>query len=155
MTSSTLFPGYGDVGRGGPWKITNQYGESTQAGELLGLGSSHRPRHQRHPNSEYAPQHTYCSHCRWMEIRIFAAAKSLDTPPAGRYLVVKRGASAVPGERDFVEWEWVHTSHEVLDLLTTRRGPDAMLTTPASRALAQAAGFDSGIREVWLTRTVK
>jgi hypothetical protein len=148
-------PGRESVGKKGTWTITDQYGASiTVTGELLGIGSSQRPRHQNHPDTQFAPPRTHCSTCRWTEIRIFGADPN-DGKALGQYLVVKRGASAVPDEKDFVEWEWLLSGHEVLDLLTTRRGGDAFLTAPASRAFSQAAEYDAGMRDAWLNRSVK
>jgi hypothetical protein len=141
----------GQVGREGTWTITDQHGETIEVtGALLGLGSSYRPRHQNHPGSEYAPRGTHCSTCRWTEIRIFA----VDNSDHGRYLVVNRGASAVPGERDFVEFEWLVTPGEVMEKLTTRRRGEVFLTAPASRAAAQASDFDPGMRDAWQNRRV-
>jgi hypothetical protein len=157
MTSPTPLPlpGREAVGKPGTWKITNEYGESiTVTGELLGLGSTYRPRHQNHPTTEYAPQRTHCSTCRWTEIRIFGTDPA-DGKALGQYLFLKRGASIVPEEKDFIEWEWLLTGHEVLEKLTTRRGSDVFLTPTASRTLSQAAEYDAGVRDAWLTRTVK
>lgn len=154
MTSPTPLPGREAVGRPGTWTITDQYGASiTITGELLGIGSSWRPRHQNHQGTEFAPPRTHCSTCRWTEIRIFAVDE--DDRSLGRYLVVKRGASVVPGEQDFVEWDWQIAGHEVLSKLTTRRGTDAFLTAPADRALAQAAENDSGMRDAYINRVVR
>lgn len=156
MTSPTPLPGREAVGHKGTWTITDQYGASlTITGEMLGLGSSQRPRHQNHPGTEFAPRRTHCSTCRWTEIRIFAVDQETTERALGQYLVVKRGASTVPDEHDFIEWEWLVTGHEVLDLLTTRRGTDTFLTAPASRAASQAAEYDGGMRDAWLNRAVK
>lgn len=155
MTSPTPLPGRESVGKEGTWTITDQYGTSiTVKGELLGVGSSFRPRHQNHPGTEFAPPRTHCSTCRWTEIRIFGTDPD-DGKALGQYLVVKRGASVIPGETDFIEWEWLITGHEVLDLLTTRRGSEAFLTAPSSRAFSQAAEYDAGMRDAWLNRTVR
>lgn len=155
MTNPSPFPGRDEVGHAGTWKIADQYGDSvTIEGEFLGLGSSWRPRHQNHEGTEYAPPRTHCSTCRWTEIRIFGLDPE-KTNALAEYLVVKRGASAVPDEQDFVEWEWLVTGDEVLEKLTTRRGTDAFLTAPASRAASQAAEFDNGLRNAWRNRAVK
>ncbi|MGW2213272.1 hypothetical protein [Streptomyces sp. NPDC001781] len=156
MASPTPLPGLPDVGRAGAWTITSQHGETiTIAGELLGLGSSFRPRHQNHEGTDFAPPRTHCSTCRWTEIRIFAVDSQEGTDRPLPYLVVKRGASAVPGETDFIEWEGLITGDEVLEKLTTRRGSDAFLTAPASRAASQAAAFDGGMRDAWQNRAVR
>jgi hypothetical protein len=143
------------VGKEGTWTITDQYGESvTVTGELLGLGSTYRPRHQNHGPNEFAPPRTHCSTCRWTELLIFGTDPE-DGKALGNYLVVKRGASIVPGEKDFIEWEWLVTGHEVMEKLTTRRGSDVFLTPTASRAASQAAEYDQGMRDAWLNRVVK
>jgi len=156
MTSPTPLPGLESVGKPGTWTIHDQHGQSvTITGDMLGLGSSFRPYHQNHPDSDYAPQRTHCSTCRWTEIRIFAVDSEEGNPAPLPYLVVKRGASAVPGEKDFIEWEGLVTGDEVLEKLTTRRGDKASLTMPASRALSQAASFDPQMRDAWQHRAVK
>lgn len=156
MTSPTPLPGLGEVGKPGTWTIADQYGESvTITGELLGLGSSFRPRHQNHPGAEFAPPRTHCSTCRWTEIRIFAVDSEKDNDHPLPYLVVKRGASVIPGEKDLIEWEGLVTGDEVLEKLTTRRGSETFLTAPASRAASQAAAFDGGMRDAWQNRAVK
>lgn len=156
MSSPTPLPGLESVGKPGTWTIQDQHGQSvTITGEMLGLGSSFRPRHQNHPDTEFAPPRTHCSTCRWTEIRIFAVDSEEGNPAPLPYLVVKRGASAVPGEKDFIEWEGLITGDEVLEKLTTRRGSQTSLTAPASRALSQAAAFDGGMRDAWQNRAVK
>lgn len=156
MTSPAPLPGLEAVGKSGTWTINDEHGGSiTIGGELLGLGSSYRARHQNHPATEFAPPRTHCSTCRWTEIRIFAVDTQKDNPSPLPYLVVKRGASAIPGERDFIEWEGLITGDEVLEKLTTRRGTDTFMTAPASRAASQAAAFDPGMRDAWQHRAVK
>lgn len=156
MTTPAPLPGLESVGKEGTWTITDQHGQSiTLTGGLLGLGSSFRPRHQNHPDSEFAPPRTHCSTCRWTEIRIFAVDSVEGNPSPLPYLVVKRGASAIPGEKDFIEWEELFTGDEVLEKLTTRRGQQAYLTAPSSRAAAQAAGVDPGMRDAWQNRAVR
>lgn len=156
MSSDTPLPGLGSVGKRGNWTITDQHGRSiTITGDLLGLGSSFRPQHQNHPGTEFAPPRTHCSTCRWTEIRIFAVDSEEGNPDPLPYLVVKRGASAIPGETDFIDWEGLVTGDEVLEKLTTRRGDRASLTMPASRAMSQAASFDPGMRDAWTHRVVK
>lgn len=158
MTSPTPLPGVGEVGKAGTWTITDQYGEKiTITGELLGMGasSSGRPRHQNHPNTKFAPPRTHCSVCRWTEIRIFAVDSEEGNDHPLPYLVVKRGASIVPGEKDLIEWEGLVTGEEVLEKLTTRKGSDTFLTATASRAASQAAAFDGGMRDAWQNRAVK
>lgn len=145
MSPSAALPDRASIGREGIWTITDQYGEETEVtGALLGLGSSFRPRHQNHPGTEFAPKGTYCSTCRWTEIRIFAADKN----PEGNYLVVTRGASAVPGEKDFISFEYLVTGDEVMEKITTRkgRGSEPYLAMPAARAASQAATFDPEMR---------
>lgn len=156
MTSPTPLPDWKSVGKEGTWTITDHHGDSlTVTGALLGIGSSYRPRHQNHPGADYAPPRTHCSTCRWTEIYIFAVDKSEGEEAQGRYLIVKRGASVIPGEKDLIEWGWQITGYEVLNSLTTRRGTEAFLTAPSSRALSQAAEFDPGVNEAWTSRAVR
>lgn len=155
MTTPTPLPGREMVGKEGTWTIVDEYGDSiTVSGELLGLGSTQRPRHQGHAPDTFAPPRTHCSTCRWTEIRIFGTNPE-DGKALGNYLVVKRGASIVPGEHDFIEWEWLLSGHEVLEKLTTRKGSDVFFTPTATRAASQAAEFDAGMRDAWLNRAVK
>lgn len=156
MTTPTPLPGLDAVGEAGKWTITDQFDNSvTFSGELLGLGSSFKPRHQNHPDTPFAPPRTHCSTCRWTEIRIFAVDSEEGRKRALPYMVVKRGASVIPGETDFIEFERLVTGDEVLEKLTTRRGSDAFLTAPASRAASQAAAFDPGVRDAWQNRAVR
>lgn len=156
MTSPTSLPELADVGEAGAWTIADQHGQPiTFAGELLGIGSSFRPQHRNHPGSSFAPRGTHCSTCRWTEIRIFAVDSEEGRKRPFPYLVVKRGASVVPGEKDFIEYERLITGDEVLEKLTTRRGEETFLTTPASRAASQASAFDPGMRDAWQNRAVK
>lgn len=156
MTSPTPgLPGREMVGKAGTWTITDQDGVSlTFSGELLGIGSSWRERHQNHPNTEFAPPRTHCSTCRWTEIRVFGTDPE-DGKALGQYLVVKAGVSTIPTEKTFLRWDWSVSGHEVLDILTTRRGSDVFLTPPAARALAVAAEFDSGMRDAYINRAVQ
>jgi hypothetical protein len=156
MTSLTPLPGLESVGKEGTWTIADQHGQSvTITGALLGLGSSFRPRHQNHPDAEFAPPRVHCSTCRWTELRIFAVDSEEGNPNPLPYLVVKSGPSTVPGEKTFVEWEPLVTGDEVLEKLTTRRGQQTYLTAPASRAASQASSFDPGMRDAWQHRAVK
>src|SRR4051812_30422214 len=151
MTSPTAgLPGRESIGKTGTWTITDQDGVSLEVtGDLLGLGSSSRPRHQNHPDTEFAPKGVHCSTCRWTEIRIFGTDPA-DGKALAPYLVVKAGVSVIPAEQTYVEWDWIYSGHEVLAKLATRKGPDTYLTQPASRALAQAAEYDGGMRDAYI-----
>lgn len=143
---STELPGQSRVGSMGLWAFTNRYADATRVtGEFVGMGSSHRPRHN-HPEAVPARPGVHCSTCRWTEIRIF---RSTQAGQPGEYLVLYRGASIVPGEVDLIEWEWLLTAHEVMAKLATTRGSDTWLTPPARRAAAQAAEFDGGMRDAY------
>lgn len=143
---ATDLPGQHQVGKPGLWAFTNRYGDATRiSGELVGMGSSHRPRHNHYAGTPAKPG-VHCSTCRWTEIRIF---RSTDDGDPGEYLVVYRGASIVPDEVDLIEFEWLLTAHEVMAKLTTTRGSDSWLTPPARRAAAQSAEFDGGMRDAY------
>lgn len=148
---STALPTDADVGTEGSWDITDQHGETIVLnGRFLGRGSSFRPFHRRHPQTDYAPRRHHCSTCRWREIYIFRS-------DAGRYLVVNRGMSAVPGEDTYVEYVVLVTGYQVVEKLTSRRTDGEGRTTaelvfPATDALAQAAGFDANIETAYINR---
>jgi hypothetical protein len=150
VASDTL-PTLADVGLEGSWTITDQHGNTVELrGRFLGMGSSWRPRHRRHPEEEYAPRRHHCSTCRWREIYIFRS-------DAGRYLVVNRGPSIVPGETDYIEHTVLVTGYQVVEKLTSRRtdaeGKQTVeLVFPATDALAQAAGFDTNIENAYINR---
>lgn len=124
-------------------------------GRILGKASSHEPRHSPHgeePNVEYAPKGLRCSGCRWFEVHIYGSNPNTRQL---KYLVFTRGATIVPGERNYDKLVWTDSPYEVLETLTVRkRGIDPSLPGPSAKALAQAAALDDGIRSAYLNRAV-
>lgn len=121
----------------------------TIKGAFLGMGSSFRPEHKGHPDTEWAPQRVHCSTCRWTEVRLFRAEDQ-------RLFVVNCGASDVPGERDLVRVSFVETPFELVESLTTvdRRTRQTVLPMPARRALAAATSHDAHVRDAYINSPV-
>jgi hypothetical protein len=121
----------------------------TIAGEFLGMGSSYRPEHKGHPDTEWAPRGVHCSTCRWTELRIFRADDR-------RLYVVNCGASDVTGERDLIKVSFTETPFELVESLTTtdRRTRQTVLPMPARRALAAAANHDPEVRDAYINSPV-
>lgn len=132
------------------WVIADRDGAvHTIEGMFLGMGSSFRPEHKGHPDTDWAPRGTHCSTCRWTELRIF---RSSD----GRLYVVNCGASDVPEERDLVRVSFVETPFELVESLTTvdRRTRQTVLPMPARRALAAATSHDPQVRDAYINSPV-
>lgn len=136
--------------------------------------------HVRHVNGEfYARAGERCSACRWFEVQIYGVHDELvlphdiitdydatdvdldvdlgDCPTTtrrGRYLVLTSGVSTVPDEVIMRRASWTDSPYEVVELLTQRRGTRPFLPTPSARVLAQAAAWDSGIRDAYVDRAV-
>lgn len=150
--------------------LTGRDGEPfTFTGRLLGAGSSRRDDHMHDLlRDRYAPRRIRCSACRWFEVAIYVRAVDtaidLETDPPtlsrvpaedGDYVVHTVGATVVPGEQRLSRISVTESPFEVIELLTVRRhGQDPFLTAQSSRALAQAAELDDGIREAYINRAV-
>lgn len=137
-------------GESATWLIIDRDARPNRiAGTFLGMGSSHRPEHKGHPDSEHAPKGVHCSTCRWTEIRIFQGDDS-------QLYVVNCGASDVPGERDLIRVSSVPTAFELVESLTTvdRHTQRTTLPMPARRALAQAASHDRKVRDAYINSPV-
>lgn len=120
------------------------------AGVLLAEGSSQADQHRDHPESATAPKGVKCSKCRWLEVEIY---RRIDEDP-NVYVVVTRGPSIVPDERDYEKIAFTESEYEVAELLTVRktRGTQSTFMPPQhARALAQAAAHDPKLREVYRT----
>jgi hypothetical protein len=129
------------------------------AGVLLAWGSFEDSDHRDHPNSDYAPKGVKCSACRWLEVELyrkFPTALNDDDYDAqeSTYVVVTRGPSIIPGERDYEKITFTESALEVLEVLTVRktRGEQSTFLPPQhARAIAQAAAHDDGLREVYIS----
>lgn len=119
-------------------------------GKFLGLGSSRRAFHSGHAGVyANAALKERCSACRWFEVRIFKNNE-------GWYLVYRLGRTSVPGEDNRISYEWVPSSYEVVEVLTSRYHANGRtvteLTGPAARVLAQAAAYDDDLRDAYVDR---
>lgn len=134
-----------EIGKVGSWMVVD--GNSREArltGMFLGSGSSRQERHHTHAPDAWGSKEDRCGACRWIEIMIFREAD--DGRPTGRYLVVRVGASEVPGETDRFSFTWAYSADDVVVAVSTRNKP---LTKPAKTALARAAGRDEELREAY------
>lgn len=143
------FPIESETGMTGRWSVVNDEGERADiTGRFLGSGSSRKPRHMNHPGSDYAARGGKCQACRWLELMIFQELEQPDRPR--RYLVVKIGASAVPGETERYTTTWAFSPDEVVVAVSTRQpGAQLVMSRPAQFALARAAGLDPEIRAAY------
>jgi len=149
-TTYTDLPLAEEHGRSATWLITDRDGTvHTIAGVFLGMGTSYRPEHKGHPDTDWAPVRTHCSTCRWTELRIFRGADRT-------FYVVNCGASDVPGERDLVHVAEVATPFELVEVLTAvdRSTQNVSLPMPARRALAIAASHDADARDAYVNSPV-
>lgn len=145
-----VLPEVEDVGLQRDWILPNNDGSSTVElnGKLLGVSSSHWDRHVGHKPEEYVAPGDRCGACRWFEVRIF---RDQDNK---QYMIHYAGRSIIPEEKTRSRYEWLNGAHAVLESLTTRRVAGVYLTPPAARVLAQAAGQDKALEEVWINRAV-
>lgn len=133
-------PVFTQAGVSGTWEFTDRHGSAVRLeGDFLGMGSSHRPYH-KHTFPPYADQGQHCSTCRWMEIRVFQEAEN------GRYLVLQRGASIVPGEEDIITFGWAEDGPAVISAMSSwDKDGRAFFTFVARRALETASALDDGL----------
>lgn len=126
------------------------------AGALLAYGSSESGDHRDHPNSDFAPKGVKCSACRWLEVELyrkFPDSANDDDGQGNTYVVVTRGPSIVPEERDYEKITFTESAYEVVEVLTVRktRGTQSTFLPPQhARALAQAAAHDDGLKDAYL-----
>lgn len=144
-----------DVGTTGEWETR----DGVIRGRMVGWSSSRRIGHTSH-DGPYAvrksdckhPTHTdagcaqcRCSACRWSDFALISVGS--------KYVLCLIGRSAVPGESDRFRAEEMDAASDVLEALKTRQrsaiGQRVFFTIPAARLLANAAGRDEGIRDVW------
>lgn len=138
-------------------------------GVKLGADSSEQDTHADHAG-DYARKYEKCSACRWFEVAIYrryvTEEVDLETDPAhprifeieptpGDYVVHTVGGSIVPGEHRLSRISCSDSGFEVVELLTVRKsGGEPFIATQSSRALAQAAALDDGIRDAYINRAV-
>jgi hypothetical protein len=150
MIEGAVLPDVEDVGLSGEWILPDEDGNSIVElnAKLLGVSSSHWDRHVGHKPNEYVEPGERCGSCRWFEVRIFRDTESKQ------YMIHYAGRSIVPEEKTRSRYEWLNGAHAVLEALTTRRVAGVYLTPPAARVMAQAAGQDKDIEEIWINRAV-
>jgi hypothetical protein len=74
---------------------------------------------------------------------------------AGTYVVHTVGESVVPGETRLSRISPTPSAYEVIELLTVRRREqEPFIAAQSSRALAQAAELDDGLRDAYINRAV-
>lgn len=132
------------------------------AARFIGLGSSVRDRHQNHRDgAPHAEPKMHCNACRWFETRIFrlVTEHDEDSELAGaNYVLHHSGVSIVPNEVVYYRYEVLRSGFEVIEALTIRKNDSRgnpqppFLTRPAARALSQAAGYDTELREAYVNR---
>jgi hypothetical protein len=121
-------------------------GDLVIEGRFIGFGSSEHRTHKNH-DGEFAERGGRCGACRWFEARIFKLTTG--------YLIYNVGVSLIPGEHNLVTVERPRTPQEVIERFTQRKDGEVYLTAPSARALAQAAGYDEGMRVAWANRVVQ
>lgn len=125
-------------------------------GQLLGEGSSRRPRHERlvHPEGRFAVPGDRCSACRWFEVRIYAVQDPTERPAhrqprtTAGYYIETVGRSIVPGEVDRRRVRRVFEPHRVVSTLVTEQEDRVFLPYPSRVALDLAADADERLARV-------
>jgi hypothetical protein len=148
MTASPedVLPDENEGGVHGTWRVTDRNGTTAEfAADFLGFGSSFRPSHN-HVFPPYAPRKTHCSTCRWSETWIFQEGRE---DPAGRYVVISYGRSAVPDEITFVTFGYADTVEELIKVLTLQPNGRYVVTPPVARALEMASAYSDDIDRVF------
>lgn len=145
-------PGPEQVGRSGAWELpVTDGGPVLIEGVFLGMASSQRASHENHLGAPYGTDTTWtsenqrCSACRWFEPRVFIH----DQEPRffGLY---KIGMTIVPGEKVRRSYVQAGSALELIESMAIRRQGRLVLPIPARRVIAQAAGYDTEIRDAYL-----
>lgn len=129
-------------------------GTETFQGELLGEGSSHQPDHNH--STDYVAsgkdprtnRNIRCQACRWQEAYIY------DDTDNDVFVVYTRGATIIPGERVYENFNRTESAMGVRELLTVRKDSGVFMPAPAKMALAEAADVDDDLRHVYDTLPV-
>lgn len=123
-------------------------------GRLLGAATSESDFHTNHPG-DFAAKGEKCSGCRWFEVAIYRRDAPRGTgDPDVDYVVFTLGHTDVPGERLYGRITQVNSPFEVVEVLTVRRVGATFMPAQSSRALAQAAAVDAGLRDAYVNRAV-
>lgn len=119
-------------------------------GRLLGFATSRRDYHN-HPvprDFETHGENWKCSACRWFEVTI------IYVPQDETYALYTVGHSSLPGEGPRPRVQFTESPHELIELLTDRRGSRPRLPVAAARCLAQAASNDENVSDAYVNRAV-
>lgn len=145
-------PGPEQVGRTGSWELPVTDGDPVRIeGTFLGMSTSQRASHENHRGASYGTDDTWtsdnprCSACRWFEPRIFIQGQ--EPHFFGLY---KIGMTIVPGESVRRSYVQAGSALELIESMAIRRQGKLILPIPARRVLAQAAGYDTEIRDAFL-----
>jgi hypothetical protein len=178
MTTELLLPDDDDAGQVRRWYLPiNDRDASdveyyTTYARFLGVGTSHTATHSSvvHGDDGFVPKGKRCNACRWFEARVFRelelpagveAVADLENPTdarLGRYVMHYAGMSIATGEVSLFRYETTSSPFMVIELMTTRRltdrGPEVFLAKPSAHALAEAAAYDTGLRDAYENRAV-
>lgn len=145
-------PGPEQVGRTGIWELPVTEGEPVRIeGVFLGMSTSQRASHENHRGSAYGTDTTWtstnprCSACRWFEPRIF-----VHTEEPHFFGLYKIGMTVVPEEEIRRSYVQAGSALELIEAMSIRRQGVMILPIPARRVIAQAAGYDTEIRDAYL-----
>lgn len=145
-------PGPGEVGRSGAWELQVTDGDPVLIeGVFLGMSTSQRASHENHRGSQHGVDGTWtsdnqrCSACRWFEPRIF-----IHVEEPRFFGLYKIGMTVVPGEDVRRSYVQAGSAFELIESMAIRRQGKLILPIPARRVIAQAAGYDTEIRDAYL-----
>lgn len=154
-----ILPTFYELGNTRDYALPRANGETftLEKGTYLGLGSSHRDRHNTdaqkggHPGSDVAREGQRCSACRWIEIRLFRVLYGEGTQRRPFYVVHITGQTIVEGEHpEYTLHDPTPSPDQVGESLTVvNRSDQPMISRPARLALSCAAQYDVSIADYW------
>jgi hypothetical protein len=113
--------------------------------------------------AEFARKGERCFACRWFHAQIFEVERVTDEGSKIRYgadhlkkyLIVTVGGSIVRGEHQLKRLAFTDSPHDIIEILTIRKaGAEPYLPAVSARSLAQAAQYDSKIRDAFENRAI-
>lgn len=84
---------------------------------------------------------------RWFEVDIYRSAD-------GEYLLHTRGCSRLAGEETKRRIVRTRSAFEIIELLTVNHNGKTYIPRSSARALAQAANWDTKVRDAYVNRAV-
>lgn len=133
-------PGQERVGDVDDWSLSSNGKLIHIHAKFLGMSSSYRmDQHEiQHPGRKYVGLGDRpCGSCRWIEFRLFR-----EVNDKGMYFIHRAGMSILPGESTRTRHEYMHTGHEVVEWLTTRRR-DGQANQPMKCPICDGTGYVS------------